>query len=202
MSNLINHLLCPNYEDYDPYDCKGNAYTGYPDMWEPEIRAEAGVYEERQKMRQQIFFMARDSVQRTIMHFKRMKAKPSYITELARKALLQLAEEYGWKVKNADTVNYFGVQPIIRTSKHKDEDTDMDVDIEVFINAKHKKEMSERELLLASMTKRERIHFEGKQQFPPKKDVVAYALVELAAENEWQSRKGTYHNGYRETFKI
>ena len=204
MSNLVNHLLCPNYEDYDPYDCKGNAYTGFPDMWEPEIRAEAGVYEERKKFQEQVFFMARDSVQRTIMHFKRMKAKPSYISSIAEKALLQLAEEYGWKVKNADTMNYFGVQPIIRTSKHKDEDTDMDVDIEVFINAKHKKEMIERELLLASMTKRERIHFDGKQQFPDKdkKNVVAYALVELAAENDWQSRKGTYHNGYRETFRI
>ena len=204
MSNLVNHLLCPNYEDYDPYDCKGNAYAGFPDMWEPEIRAEAGVYEERKKFQEQVFFMARDSVQRTIMHFKRMKTNPSYISSIAEKALLQLAEEYGWKVKNADTMNYFGVQPIIRTSKHKDEDTDMDVDIEVFINAKHKKEMSERELLLASMTKRERIHFEGKQQFPDKdkKNVVAYALVELAAENGWQSRKGTYPNGYRETFRI
>ena len=202
MSNLINHLLCPNYEDYDPYDCKGNAYTGFPDMWEPEIRAEAGVYEERKKFQEQVFFMARENVQRTIMHFKRMKANPSYITELARKALLQLAEEYGWKVKNYDSIKYCQVSPIIRTSLGQYEDDSMDVDIEVFINAKHKKEMSERELLLASMTKRERIHFEGKQQFPPKKDVVAYALVELAAENGWQSRKGTYHNGYRETFKI
>lgn len=204
MSNLINHLLCQNFEDYDKYDEVSCTLKTWPDMWEPEIRAEAGVYEERKKFQEQVFFMARDSVHRTIMHFKRMKAKPSYITELARKALLQLAEEYGWKVKNADTMNYFDVPPIIRTSKHKDEDTDMDVDIEVFINAKHKKEMSERELLLASMTKRERIHYDGKQQFPDKdkKNVVAYALVELAAENGWKARKGTYHNGYRETFRI
>lgn len=202
MSNLVNHLLCPNYEDYDPYDCKGNAYTGFPDMWEPEIRAEAGVYEERKRFREQCFFMARDSVQRTIMHFKRMGSDPSYITELARKALLQLAEEYGWKVKNYDSMKYCQVSPIIRTFKQRDEDTSMDVDIEVFIKPKRKEQSAE--LVEKYMTKRERIHFEGKQQFPDKdkKNVVAYALVELAAENGWQSRKGTYHNGYRETFRI
>ena len=202
MSYLINQLLCPNYEDYDEYGCKGNAFVGFPDMWEPEIQAEAGVYEERQRLRQQIFFMARDSVQRTIMHFKRMKAKRSYISSIAEKALLQLAEEYGWKVKNYDSMKYCQVSPIIRTSLGQYEDDSMDVDIEVFI--KPKREQHPTELIEPYMTKRERIHFEGKQQFPDKdkKNVVAYALVELAAENGWQSRKGTYHNGYRETFKI
>ena len=199
MSHLVNHLLCPNYEDYDPYDCKGNAYTGFPDMWEPEIRAEAGVYEERKKFQEQVFFMARDSVQRTIMHFKRMDAEPSYITELARKALLQLADEYGWKVKNYDSIKYCQVSPIIRTSLGQYEDDSMDVDIEVFI--KPKQEQHQTELIEPYMTKRERIHYEGKQQFPDKdkKNVVAYALVELAAENDWQQTIPYCHMGRLES---
>ena len=199
MSTLVNHLLCPNFEDYDKYDEVSCTLKTWPDMWEPEIRAEAGVYEELQKLRQQIFFMARDSVQRTIMHFKRMKAKPSYITELARKALLQLAEEYGWKVKNYDSMKYCQVSPIIRTSLGQYEDDSMDVDIEVFI--KPKQEQHPTELIEQYMTKRERIHFEGKQQFPEKdkKNVVAYALVELAAENGWQQTMPCGHMGRLES---
>ena len=204
MSHLVNYLLCANYEDYQDYGQTSCTLKHWPDMWAPERQAEHGVYEERKKFQEQVFFMARDSVQRTIMHFKRMKAKPSYISSIAEKALLQLADEYGWKVKNYDSMKYCQVSPIIRTSLGQYEDDSLDVDIEVFIDAKHKKEQRERELLMQAMTNRERIHFEGKQQFPDKdkKNVVAYALVELAAENGWQARKGTYHNGYRETFRI
>ena len=128
-----------------------------------------------------------------------MKAKPSYITELARKALLQLAEEYGWKVKNYDSMKYCQVSPIIRTSLGQYEDDSMDVDIEVFI--KPKQEQHPTELIEPYMTKRERIHFEGKQQFPDKdkKNVVAYALVELAAENGWQQTMPRGHMGRLES---
>lgn len=189
MSNLVNHLLCPNYEDYDVYGCKGNAFVGFPDMWEPEIQAEAGVYEERQRLRQHIFFMARDSVQRTIMHFKNMKAKNSYIAELVNKAMRQLAEEYGWKVKNADGIKYCQVSPIIRTSLGKYEDDSMDLDFDVVFQSKRKRKQQSSELVEQYMTPLERIHYEGKQQFPDKRDVVAYALVELAAENGWQQTK-------------
>ena len=186
MSNLINPLLCHNYEDYDEYGCKGNAFVGFPDMWEPEIQAEAGVYEERQRLRQQIFFMARDSVQRIIMHFKNMKAKHSYIAELVNKAMRQLAEEYGWKVKNADSIKYCQVSPIIRTSLGKYEDDSMDVDFDVVFPSKRKRKQPSAELVEQYMTPLERIHYEGKQQFPEKRDVVAYALVELAAVKGWK----------------
>lgn len=186
MSNLVNHLLCPNYEDYDEYGCKGNAFVGFPDMWEPEIQAEAGVYEERQRLRQQIFFMARDSVQRTIMHFKNMKAKHSYIAELVNKAMRKLAEEYGWKVKNADSIKYCQVSPIIRTSLGKYEDDSMDLDFDVVFPSKRNRKQQSAELVEQYMTPLERIHYEGKQQFPDKRDVVAYALVELAAVNGWK----------------
>ena len=186
MSNLVNPLLCHNYEDYDEYGCKGNAFVGFPDMWEPEIQAEAGVYEERQRLRQQIFFMARDSVQRTIMHFKNMKAKHSYIAELVNKAMRQLAEEYGWKVKNADSIKYFQMSPIIRTSLGKYEDDSMDLDFDVVFPCKRKRKQQSAELVEQYMTPLERIHYEGKQQFPDKRDVIAYALVELAAVNGWK----------------
>jgi len=186
MSNLVNPLLCPNYEDYDKYGCKGNAFVGFPDMWEPEIQAEAGVYEERQRLRQQIFFMSRDSVQRTIMHFKNMNAKHSYIAEIVNKAMRQLAEEYGWKVKNADSIKYCHVSPIIRTSLGKYEDDSMDLDFDVVFPSKRKRKQQSSELVEQYMTPLERIHYEGKQQFPDKRDVVAYALVELAAVNGWK----------------
>lgn len=35
MSNLINPLLCPNYEDYEPINCAAGA-SHYPDMWKIE----------------------------------------------------------------------------------------------------------------------------------------------------------------------
>ena len=202
MSNLILELLCPNYEDYEKYGGPDCTLKHWPEMWEPEICAEVGVAEERKKMQNRLFVLARDSVRRTLRHFKRLDAEPSYITELARKALIQLAEEHGWKVKNYDDMQELLVSPIIRTSMGIYEHGNMDVNIEVLSNPKPEKNPVE--LILPYMTKRERIHFEGKQQFPDKdkKNVVAYALVELAAENDWQSRKGTYHNGYRETFRI
>lgn len=186
MSNLVNHLLCPNFEDYDKYDEVSCTLKHWPDMWEPEIQAEAGVYEERQRLRQQIFFMARDSVQRTIMHFKNMKEKHSYIAELVNKAMRQLAEEYGWKVKNADSIKYCQVSPIIRTSLGKYEDDSMDLDFDVVFPSKRKRKQQSSELVEQYMTPLERIHYEGKQQFPDKRDVVAYALVELAAVNGWK----------------
>ena len=116
MSNYIVKTLIKGYEDYDKYDEVSRTLKTWPDMWEPEIRAEAGLYEERKKFQEQVFFMARDSVHRTIMHFKNMKAKHSYIAELVNKAMRQLAEEYGWKVKNYDSIKYCQVSPIIRTS--------------------------------------------------------------------------------------
>lgn len=186
MSHLVNPILCANFEDYDKYDEVSCTLKTWPDMWEPEIQAEAGVYEERQRLRQQIFFMARDSVQRTIMHFKNMKAKHSYIAELVNKAMRQLAEEYGWKVKNADSIKYCQVSPIIRTSLGKYEDDSMDLDFDVVFPSKRKRKHPSAELVEQYMTPLQRIHYEGKQQFPDKRDVVAYALVELAAVNGWK----------------
>lgn len=200
---MINPLLCPNYEDYDEFGCNGNAFVGFPDMWEPEIQAEAGVYEERQRLRQQIFFMARDSVQRTIMHFKNMKAKHSYIAELVNKAMRQLADEYGWKVKNADSIKYCQVSPIIRTSLGKYEDDSMDLDFDVVFPSKRKCKQQSAELVEQYMTPLERIHYEGKQQFPDKRDVVAYALVELAAVNGWKQVSTDPHRPFNtKVYKI
>ena len=180
MSYLINQLLCPNYEDYDEYGCKGNAFVGFPDMWEPEIQAEAGVYEERQRLRQQIFFMARDSVQRTIMHFKNMKAKHSYIAKLVNKAMRQLAEEYGWKVKNYDCVKHDFVSPIIRTSLRIDEDDSMDVDFDVVFPPKQTVKPKPRKI----------VNNGSRQNF------VQAVLVQLIEENGWKKAEPL---GYRGT---
>ena len=186
MSYFVKPEFCPNYEDYQDYGQTSCTLKTWPDMWEPEIQAEAGVYEERQRLRQQMFFMARDSVQRTIMHFKNMKDKHSYIAELVNKAMRQLADEYGWKVKNADSIKYCQVSPIIRTSLGKYEDDSMDLDFDVVFPSKRKRKQPSSELVEQYMTPLERIHYEGKQQFPDKRDVVAYALVELAAVNGWK----------------
>ena len=186
MSNMITPLLYANFEDYDKYDEVSCTLKHFPDMWEQEIQAEAGVYEEQKRLREQMFFMARDSVQRTIMHFKNMKAKHSYIAELVNKAMCQLAEEYGWKVKNSDSIKYRKVSPIIRTSLLKYEDDSMDLDFDVVFPIKRKRKEQSSEHVEQYMTPLERIHYEGKQQFPDKRDVVSYALVELAAVNGWK----------------
>ena len=113
MSYLVNPLLCPNYEDNDEYGSKGNAYSGFPDMWPEEMAAEGALYRERQRMKEQRFFLERDDVIRTIMHFRLKPHLPEHILKVA---LVSLADEQGWEVKNPDCVKYYQVKPIYRTS--------------------------------------------------------------------------------------
>ena len=82
-------------------------------MWEPEIAAEAGVYEERKRMKEQRFFLDRDDVIRTIMHFRLKPHTPEHILKVA---LVSLADEQGWEVKNPYAVEHLKVKPIYRTS--------------------------------------------------------------------------------------
>ena len=113
MSNLINPLLCANFEDYQHYGQTSCTLKTWPDMWPEEIAAEAGVYRERERMMKQRFFLESDDVIRTIMHFRLKPHLPEHILKVA---LVSLADEQGWEVKNPDSIRNYGVSTIFRTS--------------------------------------------------------------------------------------
>lgn len=109
----VNPILCANFEDYDKYDEVSCTLRTWPDMWPEEIAAEAGVYRERQRMKEQRFFMEDDDVIRTLIHFRLKPHLPEHILKVA---LVSLADEQGWEVKNPDIIRNYGVSTIFRTS--------------------------------------------------------------------------------------
>lgn len=113
MSYYVKPTLCQNYEDYQNYGQTSCTLKTCPDMWPEEMAAEAGVYRERQRMKEQMFFLKKDDVIRTIMHFR---LKPHIPDHIVKVALVSLADEQGWEVKNPDSIKNFGVSTIWRTS--------------------------------------------------------------------------------------
>jgi hypothetical protein len=113
MSNFISAFRLPNYEDYQDYGQTSCTLKTWPDMWPEEIAAEAGVYRERLRMKEQRFFMEDDEVIRTIVHFRLKPRLPEHILKVA---LVSLADEQGWEVKNPDIISNYGVSTIFKTS--------------------------------------------------------------------------------------
>lgn len=113
MSYFVKPEFCPNYEDYQDYGQTSCTLKTWPDMWPEEIAAEKGVYLERQRMKAQRFFLERDDVIRTLMHFRLKPHLPEHILKVA---LVSLADEQGWEVKNQDIIRNYGVSTIFRTS--------------------------------------------------------------------------------------
>jgi len=177
MGNLVVRILTANYEDYDKYDETSCTLKHWPDMWPEEIAAEAALYEERMERNRQMYFMAQDNVQRTIMHFKRSGFKRWEMDELKDKALMSLADEHGWKVKNGDCVRYDKVTPIIATRHCEDEVLE---DIENFMKREKK---LKRKLQMMKHSKAK----------PNHKRAFELALLSLIEEQGWQ-RVETYYN--------
>lgn len=166
MSNFIVPFLLQHYEDYEKYGGPSCTLKHLPDMWPEEIAAEAAVYRERMRQKQQTFFMARDNVHRVIQHFKNLGAPRYTMNDWARQALLSLAEWNGWKVKNGGNVRLHRVTPIIATRLCEDEVLE---DIENFMKPKQ----------ILARIKREKTRI-------PRKQLVELALLSLIDEQGWQ----------------
>ena len=115
MSNFINHILCPNYEDYETLTPARNYLKHFPDMWVEEMYAEAALWRERcdiMKNRPQFFtdYMRwwKNHIPKDING--RMKQRQRLIY-----ALSTLAQDCKWKVKNLDDVLSKGVSRIYCT---------------------------------------------------------------------------------------
>jgi len=189
MSHLVNPILCANFEDYDKFDEVSCTLKTWPDMWAEEIAAEAGVYRERMRMKEDIFFLARSKERRTVQHFKNFKPKSeSYMLWLTARALADVVIECGWRAKNEDAQRFFGVSPIYATLFDPDQDEDEKP------KPKEKPQVNwnewedwEKKLLNELMTPIERAHSNEKQKWPNKKELQTYVLVELAAANGWKN---------------
>ena len=169
MSYFIKRILCANYEDYDKYEETSCTLKHWPQMWEPEIEAEKGVYRERMRQNTKTFFMARDETHRVLNHFRNLRLSSYDMNQLARRALISLVNDRGWKIKNYECMKYEHVSPIFRTSLHEDEDTTRDVGFDVLLPAKPK----------------------PKKKIMVPKGIIAVkrALIILADENGWQPLK-------------
>ena len=166
MSNYISPFLMPNYEDNDHYGFISCTLKHWPAMWPEEMAAEGALYRERMKQKKQTFFMARDDVHRNIQYFK-AKGIPRYtMDDVARQALLSLAEWNGWQVKNGDCVRAFGVTPIVVTRKIDDDE--VLEDIEDFMSARQKLKRLKRTDKLT------------------RKQLVKIALLSLVEEKGWE----------------
>lgn len=171
MSNYISPFLLPNYEDNDHYGFISCKLKHWPAMWPEEIAAEGALYRERMRQKQHTFFMARDDVHRNIQYFK-AKGIPRYtMDDVARQALLSLAEWNGWQVKNGDCVRAFGVTPIVVTRKI-DDDEELE-DIENFM--KHEQKL-----------KRKLQALKARKAKPNHKRAFELALLSLIDEQGWQ----------------
>lgn len=188
MSHLVNPILCANFEDYDKYDEVSCTLKTWPDMWPEEIAAEAGLYRERKRMKEEVFFLARSKEHRTIQHFKNFKPmSESYMLWLTARALADVVAEYGWRVKNEDAQRFYGVSLIYATTF----DPDLDEKPEP---PKPKPQVKwndwepwEKKMLDELMTPIERAHSNEKQKWPDRKELQTYVLVELAAANGWKN---------------
>lgn len=110
MSYFIVRCLCPHYEDYDPYGIERNAVQGFPELWEPERYAEGALYEEFKAMREQAALMRR--------YRKATPACPDHDVQV--RALISLAKDGGWQLKNEWSIKQYGVSPIYKIPPRED----------------------------------------------------------------------------------
>lgn len=112
MSYFIVRCLCPHYEDYDPIGMERNAVQGWPALWEPERYAEGGLYEEFRAMREQAAMMRRYAKMRPV------SAEGSVFV----RALVSIARDNGWRVKNQRTAEALGIRPVFTIPPEPDAD--------------------------------------------------------------------------------
>lgn len=101
MSTLIVRCMCPHYEDYDPYGIERNAVQGFPELWPEEMHAEGALYLEHKRM-----------MQYAHMHRPRLAKADSKDAPSIVRALVSIASENGWEVKNEDVIKRYGCNTV------------------------------------------------------------------------------------------
>lgn len=108
MSNFISHFRLPNYEDYDWIGPSRHYLKHWPEMWDAELYADKVV-------RPMQFFPMSSPVMWHKRHMPMdIEGKAEQRTKVY-KALAQMAQANGFKVKNAEDVVWFGVSKIYKT---------------------------------------------------------------------------------------
>lgn len=185
MSNLILRILCKNYEDFEPYLHRSCALKHWPEMWDGERQAERGIYEERMRMKEKIYFLARDRERRTIQHFKKLRLPKHEMWRIKNRALLDLIAPLGWLVKNEYAIHFFRVSPIYATvydeelaEREKKKPKPQPIKPKEYAKWEVKvlKEMQD---LWAEIGY-------GSKSILSRKDIQSYVLNELARENKWR----------------
>lgn len=102
MSNLVVQILCPNYEDYEPYIEQGRYLKNWPDMWPEEKHAECALWLEHKKMSANRASWMKDNLHWCRLHTpdKRDKEARAKHSERIKRVLAMLAMKQGWKVNH------------------------------------------------------------------------------------------------------
>lgn len=114
MGYYIVRFLCPNYEDSDHYGLESNGVIGTPVLWEPEIKAEIGVYDAQKAMWEQIALLRR---------LRKTLPPPTASQAKVIRALVSIAKENGWKVRGEGVIMRTLDHPVYEIPPAKD-DTD------------------------------------------------------------------------------
>ena len=107
MSNYIIRCLCPHYEDYDPIGMERNAVAGFPDMWPEEKYAEGALWEEHKRMREEYAMLRRLGKYVFASNEENTVGLPVVV-----RALISIAKENHWMVKNQDTLKHYAVNTV------------------------------------------------------------------------------------------
>ena len=141
MSTFIVRCLCPHYEDYDPYGIERNAVVGFPDMWPEEKYAEGALWEEHKRMREEY-----DMLRRLGKYVYASNEENTVGLPVAVRALISIAKENHWQVKNADAVKRLQCSTVYAIPPAKGDDEPMPTrwrDIVRWMDRKLTKEESE-----------------------------------------------------------
>lgn len=211
MSYFIVGVLVPGYEDYDQYGCKGNAFVGFPSMWPEERYAEAALWREHKDMLDQAKMRRRLSDYDTLAP---KRSREDNVPCIVR-ALVSIARENHWEVKNAQAVETAHVTPIFTIPPditEKDERPQKWEDIVRWMDRQKTKEENEAAKMEDQKAEeRERMkransfHIDGealinlmgdmmpyqptmkvKPTFNSRQELVAYCIASIAEENKWE----------------
>lgn len=108
-------MFVPNYEDYDRVGINNGAAV-YPQLWPEEMAGEGAIYRWHQFLNLQHHTMSPSEL---VAYFQRMLTpdeETAYWNMFVR-ALVSLARECGWKMKNEWAVKEWGAHPIFVTDQ-------------------------------------------------------------------------------------
>lgn len=191
MSTYILGFFCPNFEDYEDLRPMPGAAV-YPDMWPAERRAQKALFEQEQELK-------RHPLRGPVPDILSLSERPTII-----RALVGMAEECGWRVKNLWNVRHNGVSPIYVTdeaadwkpviTKAKTKTKGMELDHRLLVDM-----MADLMPELAFML----IHGKDVIHGPAdKRELCAFALSTLAKESGWQRNSEAHRHVGATVYKI